>query len=174
MAPPLSNDDARFMAFEGLVQWTTATVNQSARLQEAYAEIQNAHPHGWDSRTWAHNSNTECHYFAIAAFKVLEYKNWVKELGLCALVDFSELDKFNTNDIRDLRNMREHVIDYFVGQGRAKERWFITTPEYSADASSVVNTMIGGRLDWLEFGKAAEIVLKYLLAEPIPYPASIP
>jgi hypothetical protein len=46
----------------------------------------------------------------------------------------------------------------------------VETPEYKADASSVVGTMIGGRLDWIEFGTAAERLLPQLLAEPIPYP----
>jgi hypothetical protein len=30
--------------------------------------------------------------------------------------------------------------------------------------------MIGGRLDWIKFGAAAERLLPKLLAEPIPYP----
>jgi hypothetical protein len=44
--------------------------------------------------------------------------------------------------------MREHVVDYFKGEGLEKDRWMIDTLEFSADASSVVGNMIGGRLDW--------------------------
>jgi hypothetical protein len=65
--------------------------------------------------------------------------------------------------------MREHVVDYFRGAGNAKGRWVAETPDYKADASSVVGTMIGGRLDWIAFGTAAERLLPQLLAEPIPY-----
>ena len=72
--------------------------------------------------------------------------------------------------IRDLRNMREHIVDYFWGAGNARDRWMVETPEYKADASSVVGTIIGGRLDWIAFGVAAERLLPQLLAEPIPYP----
>jgi hypothetical protein len=66
--------------------------------------------------------------------------------------------------------MREHVVDYFIGLGNTPDRWNVETPEYKADASSVVGTMIGGRLDWIKFGGAAERLLPKLLAEPIPYP----
>jgi hypothetical protein len=47
----------------------------------------------------------------------------------------------------------------------------VETPEYKADASSAVGTMIGGRLDWAAFGAASERLLPLLLIEPIPYPA---
>jgi hypothetical protein len=80
------------------------------------------------------------------------------------------VDQFSAQDIRDLRNMREHVRDYFAGAGNAQDRWTVVTPEYQADAGSVVGTMIGGRLDWVAFGAAAERLLPQLLAEPIPYP----
>jgi len=72
--------------------------------------------------------------------------------------------------IRDLRNMREHVVDYSKGEGLEKDRWMIDTPEFSADASSVVGNMIGGRLDWVKFSDAAKRLLPALLKEPIPYP----
>jgi hypothetical protein len=51
-----------------------------------------------------------------------------------------------------------------------KDRWMIDTPEFSADASSVVGNMIGGRLDWVKFSDAAKRLLPALLKEPIPYP----
>lgn len=65
--------------------------------------------------------------------------------------------------------MREHVVDYFQGHGLAAQRWFAETPDFKADASSVIGTMIGGRLDWIKFAAAAERLLPKLLAEPIPY-----
>jgi hypothetical protein len=66
--------------------------------------------------------------------------------------------------------MREHLVEYFRGQGHSAERWLVETPEFKADASSVVGAMIGGRLDWIKFAAAAERLLPKLLAEPIPYP----
>jgi len=89
--------------------------------------------------------------------------------GLCSNVTFSEIDNFSSNDIRDLRNMREHVVEYFQGVGRNKDRWMVETPEYRADASGMVGTKIGGRLDWKAFSEAAARLLPQLLKEPIPY-----
>jgi len=100
----------------------------------------------------------------------IEFRDWVLDCGLCGSVDFSEIDQFTKQDIRDLRNMREHVVDYFKGEGNTPARWTFKTPLHKADASSVVGTMIGGRLDWIKFGTAAERLLPKLLSEPIPYP----
>jgi hypothetical protein len=41
----------------------------------------------------------------------------VRSLDLCATVDFSMLDQFATAHDRDLRNMREHAVDYFNAAG---------------------------------------------------------
>jgi hypothetical protein len=101
--------------------------------------------------------------------QVIEYRKWSSTFGPSATVDFSEIDAFSEQDIRDLRNMREHVVDYFQGHGLAAQRWFAETPDFKADASSVIGTMIGGRLDWIKFAAAAERLLPKLLAEPIPY-----
>lgn len=119
---------------------------------------------------------TECHYFVISAYKVIEYKKWVLSLGLLSEFDFSELDQFSESDIRDLRNMREHVVEYFIGKGHNTDRWEhtgdIDGAEFVADASSCINNLIGGRLDWVAFSQAAARILPLLLREPIPYPRS--
>jgi hypothetical protein len=164
----MSPEDERFMAFEGLVQWTDAVVVQAARLSEAQKHQFSADP---TARRLATSSfRTECNYFAIAANKLLEFKEWALSFGLCAAVDFSDVDAFSRQDITDLRNMREHVVEYFKGGGHFAGRWIVETPEYKADASSVVGTIIGGRLDWSAFGGAAQRLLPQLLSEPIPYP----
>jgi hypothetical protein len=170
LVPIMSDAAQRFMAFEGLVQWTAATIEQGRRITEATAK-QNAALQGReDARLLSAQVRTEHHYFAICANKVLEHRDWVLQMGLCAGVDFTPLDQFSSVDIRDLRNMREHVVDYFKGIGIEKTRWVIETPEFKADASSSVGTLIGGRLDWKLFVIAAEKLLPSLLAEPIPHP----
>ena len=123
-----------------------------------------------NGRLLAAQVRSEHHYFAIAANKVLEHRDWVLQMGLCSNVDFAMLDQFSSRDIRDLRNMREHGVDYFKGVDQDKDRWMIETPEFKADASSSVGTLIGGRLDWKLFVVAAEKLLPALLAEPIPFP----
>lgn len=170
--PIMTPDEERFMAFRGLVQWTQAVITQSVRVSAAQ-ERQSALPifsTAAQRREAIHAFHAECHFFVIAAHKLLEFRDWVSTFGLCASVNFAELQGFSAQDIRDLRNMREHVVDYFTGIGNEPERWVVDTPEYKADASSVVGTMIGGRLDWVAFAAAAERLLPQLLAEPIPFP----
>ena len=85
-------------------------------------------------------------------------------------IDFSEIDKFDAQDTRDLRNMREHVVAYFQGRGNYQDRWFVETPEFKADASTLVGNIIGGRLDYKAFAEAASRLLPELLKEPNPNP----
>ena len=125
---------------------------QAARLSEARKHL--ASPDPIARRLARYSFHTECNYFAIAANKLLEFKEWALSFALCATVDFSEVDAFSQQDIKDLRNMREHVLDYFKGGGHFASRWTVETPEYKADASAYVGTLIGGRLDWCAFGAA--------------------
>jgi hypothetical protein len=163
--PVMTPDDERFNAFEGFVQWTEAVVTQSARMSQARDRLQSSaiglrlapqqrlEDHQ-AIRQAIHAFHTEGHFFAIAAYKLLEYRDWVRTFGLCSSVDFGEVDQFSEQDIKDLRDMREHAVDYLRGVGREPDRW----------------TVIGRRLDWVAFGVAAERLLQRLLAEPIPYP----
>jgi hypothetical protein len=169
--PIMSTDQERFMAFEGLTQWTQAAVTQSARVSAARdQQTREVMLNSVMRRHAVLAFHSECHFFVIAAQKVIEYRDWTLSFGLCASVDFGEIDQFSTKDIKDLRDMREHVVGYFKGEGHRPTRWVSETPDYKADASSVVGTMIGGRLDWVKFGDAAERLLPRLLAEPIPFP----
>jgi hypothetical protein len=172
VTPIMTPERERFMAFEGLTQWAHAVVMQSARVSAAQGRQSSFGMTNTPAqrRQAIHAFHSECHLFVIAAYKLLEFKDWVLTFGLCASVDFAEIDGFPPQDIRDLRNMREHVVEYFRGDGNARDRWMVETPEYRADASSVIGTLIGGRLDWIAFGTAAERLLPQLLTEPIPYP----
>ncbi len=170
--PIMPLDDERFMSFSGLIQWTQGLILQSKRVAIATEELSRAisQSHMKDFPTRKYLLNCEEHYFVIAANKLIEHREWTRELGLFASVDFSEIDSFSKQNIKDLRNMREHVVDYFKGDGIVKERWVFETPEYSADASSRIDNLLGGRLDYIKFSEAAERLLPHLLKEPIPYP----
>lgn len=164
--PIMSSDEERFMAFEGLVQWTQAVVTQSKRVSAAKNRL-GSHEVLFDPitrREAIHASHCEDHFFCISAHKLIEYRDWVLNFGLCTNVDFSEINRFDSA-IKDLRDMREHIVDYFKGEGHYPSRWVVN----GADASSVCGTLIGGRLDWIEFAAAAERLLSELLAQPIPY-----
>jgi hypothetical protein len=163
--PVMTPDDERFNAFEGFVQWTEAVVTQSARMSQAIDRLQSSaiglriapqqrledHP---AVRQAIHAFHTEHHFLAIAAYKLYEYRDWVRTFGLCSSVDFGEVDQFSEQDIKDLRDMREHAVDYLKGEGHKPDRWIV----------------IGRQSDLIAFGAAAERLLQRLLAEPIPYP----
>jgi hypothetical protein len=56
-----------------------------------------------------------------------------------------------------MRDMNEHAIEYFKGKGQRPQDWIYADPgKFQADASSTIGTKIGGRLDWVELGAAAE------------------
>src|SRR5262249_32747355 len=95
----------------GLVQWTSAVITQAERLANATISIST--PEALQLTTAA--LWTETDLFIAATWKVLEFRKWVSALGLRPSIDFSEIDKFDTQATRDLRNMREHVVDYFQG-----------------------------------------------------------
>lgn len=169
--PIMSADQERFMAYEGLLQWTQAVITQCRRVMEARdrqgLEVERADRNAFHQVVLDFHS--QCHFFVIAAWKVIEYRKWSVRHGLFASADFGEIDGFPEQQIRDMRNMREHVVDYFSGIGRDGDRWEIETPEFTSDASGVTGTMIGGRLDWAAFTAAAERLLPQLQAQPIPY-----
>lgn len=171
--PIMTPDEERFMAFEGLIQWTQAVVTQSARVSAArdWQCLDEVMRDPAKRRHATHAFHAECHFFAVAAHKLLEFRDWVLASGLCNSVDFGEINQFCKRDIKDLRDMREHVVAYFIGEGKEPTRWEFEAPDGSkADASAGGGTMIGGRLDWIKFGAAAERLLAKLLAEPIPFP----
>jgi len=175
--PIMSIEDERFMAFTGLIQWTQGVVLQSKRVTLATEQITKhmAEPATDANYFTLQNQflnllHCEEHYFIISANKLIEHREWIKELGLFKNVDFSEIDSFPTQNIKDLRDMREHIVHYFKGDGKVKERWVIKAPNYSADASSRIDNMLGGRLDYIKFVDAAERLLPRLLKELIPYP----
>jgi hypothetical protein len=165
--PILSPESEQFMALQGLIQWTSAAIAQAARIADAQ-NLMRATPE--ERQAAIHALHSEADFFVTAASRLLAYRRWVGALGLRKSVDFSEIDQFDTDNTRDLRNMREHVVNYFQGGGNNQDRWMIETPEYKADASTMVGTKIGGRLDWRAFSDAAERLRPQLLKEPMPRP----
>ncbi|HEY9295721.1 MAG TPA: hypothetical protein VIQ31_05000 [Phormidium sp.] len=138
--PIMSVDEERFMAFTGLIQWAQGVIEQSKRVVEATQRLNDVQQ--WNSYPKPiYLLFCEQHYFVIAAYKFYEHLKWVKKFDIFSNVDFQEIDEMPWPDIKDLRNMREHIVDYFTDYGRDKERWFIETPEFKADASSCVGTI---------------------------------
>jgi hypothetical protein len=89
----------------------------------------------------------ERHLFLIASCKLTEYADWACKLEFLDNSVFSDLFSLKT-DIKALRDMNEHVVDYFLGRGRKPDEWLTVTEESIADASSTVESRVGNRLDW--------------------------
>ncbi len=156
---------------EGLLQWSQACFEQATRTYAASsAHLKSLKSRPQDPEVTAElgrHLQTQCHFFAVAACKLLDFRAWADRLGLCGTVDFAEIDRFDRKHIRDIRNMREHAVEYFEIRGFARDRWIFNTALYAADASSVCGVMIGGRLDYMAFGAAASR-LHTRLREPAP------
>jgi hypothetical protein len=161
--PIMSQANERFLAFEGLLQWLSAVVRQGDRIATEKRRLARLECMTFSERRQAgFSSQTENHFFAIAAYKVMEHRDWVLDLGLLSPEDFRPIETFSRDDIRDLRDMREHIVDYFKGDGRKKDRWV----KNNGDASTADNDIIGGRLNWVEFSAAAAKLLGGLISKP--------
>lgn len=174
--PIMSPEDERYVAFEGLVQWTRAVIAQSERVATAKNKLRwssEVRTNSYIRRETVHSAHYEDHFFVIAVCKLIEHREWVEQLGLCATIDFSEIDgfleggKLNKSKVKDLRNMREHIVDYQKGDGIAQDRWVEEIPGHKVDAGTFVGNNIGGRLDCIQFTEAAKRLLPQLLAEPM-------
>jgi len=145
--PIMSPDEERFIAFEGLVQWAHDVVEQSNRISNALDQKRNLYSprvgrvDPVESRKRLYAIHSACYHFVTAAYKLLECRDRAVEYGLCSEVDFSDIDRFSKADIRDLRDMREHTVEYFQGKGHSPTRWMIVTPEYKADASTLAGSI---------------------------------
>lgn len=87
----MTRAEEKFLALDGLAQWTSAVITQADRL--ANATISVCTPETLRLTTAA--LRTETDLFVAAAWKVLEFRKWVSALGLCLSIDFSEIDKFH-------------------------------------------------------------------------------
>lgn len=101
----------------------------------------------------------EEHFFVISVSKAMD---WLKEVKKFRLELSSEIDLFfqSLPEVKDLRNMREHDVEYFKGMGNAQKRFVKTLADMTVDASaSISNTdgyLIGGRLNVQQTMRAAQ------------------
>lgn len=150
------------MAFEGIRSWAQATITQVERIEAARREAFSADEQKFKGMR---KFQTERHLFLVAANKLTENIAWAKKLDFLEpslFLEFEELKK----DIKDMRDLNEHAIEYFLGQGRCKEKWIKEDETAIADASSTIDDRIGNRLSWNAVSTAA---IKLLDRLPIHY-----
>jgi hypothetical protein len=101
----------------------------------------------------------EEHFFVIAVSKAID---WLKEVKNFRLELSSEIDLFlqSLPEVKDLRNMQEHDVDYFKGKGNAQKRFVKTLADMTVDASASISNddgyLIGGRLNVQQAMRAAQ------------------
>ena len=66
------------------------------------------------------------------------------------------------DDINELRNMNEHVLEYFQDKGRFQHEFIYATDQAIADASSTIEDRIGNRLSWKDVSDIMERLLHQL------------
>jgi hypothetical protein len=162
------------MAFEGLLGWAEGVIAQASSLSSAQATItkplqEEARTGEWGNhaevlrqvRANKHTFDCQRHYFVLAANKLVEYRRWAGRLGLVDNSVFSEFDRYE-RAISELRDMNEHIIDYFRGKGKRQDRWVHSDDAGTADASATASSRIGGRLDWVALGAVVSRLLEKL------------
>jgi hypothetical protein len=152
-------ESQKFMALEGLHSWARGVISHVKAMEAARGSMFSLDN---DRRTEASRSfQRERHLFLTAAHKMLEHINWISKLSFIDSSVFAEL-KALENDIKELRDMNEHVIEYFLGRGKRPENWVYESDGGIADASSTIDSKIGGRLDWNQVASAAERLIRVL------------
>jgi hypothetical protein len=146
---PLSEDDQRFMARHGVRVWAEGVVDLSGKLTHDTTMMRASRY----SDAWIHAFERDRHFFVIAAGQLVDHLDWALPLKAISEDAALFIDRFR-NDIRDMRNMNEHRIDYFAGKGRSQRRFVHLGDDFTSDATGTFQTLIGGRLDWTELGRA--------------------
>jgi len=147
-------EDQKFMAVEGLHAWASAILTQVERLELARSELAGG---GRNRRAYL----CERHFLVSAAKKLVDYMDWARDLGFLDDSVFREMLRLR-DDIVYLRNVNEHVIEYYRGIGKDPEHWVFADELIVVDASSTIRKKIGGRLDWSELAEAASRLLNDL------------
>ena len=147
--------------------WLRGVVHQGQRLLENQHQMQNAIQattrdalmKRQDFQFYNDLRIVEEHFFVISVSKAIdrlkEVKKFKPELS-------SDIDGFihNLPEAKDLRNMREHDVQYFKGEGRAQDRFIKTLTDSTVDASASISDQNGyficGRLNVQQAMRAAQ------------------
>jgi hypothetical protein len=97
----------------------------------------------------------------IAAFKLTECIEWARGLDFLDNGMSVEIDALAA-EIKAMRDLNEHALEYFIGKGRFPEKWRHVTEEGIVDASATFNDRIGNRVSWNEVAAAAKRLLTKL------------
>lgn len=155
-------EERKFMALEGLHTWGEGVIEQAGRLNDLQSRL------GSSNFIEVRRSfQRERQFFLTASRQLLAHVHWAERLSFLDNEVFSEFKSFE-NNIKSLRDINEHVIEYFEGAGKRRENWMTENELGHADASATVNQRIGGRLDWNELAGVTRRLLPKLLPIYVP------
>ena len=147
--------------------WLSGIIHQGKRLLENQQRMQNA-MQGITTETLMKHQDyllfnnlriVEEHFFVISVSKAVD---WLKEVKKFRIELLTEIETFfhSLPEVKDLRNMREHDIDYFKGKGKAQNRFVKVLTNMTVDAlasfSSTDGYLVGGRLNVQQAIRAAQ------------------
>jgi len=101
----------------------------------------------------------EEHFFVTSVSKATD---WLKEVKKFRKDLSSDIDKFFQGfpEAKDLRNMREHDVEYFRGEGRTQDRFVKNLSNVTIDGSASFSDnnryLVGGRMNVQQAIKAAQ------------------
>ncbi|RVD50986.1 MAG: hypothetical protein EOS30_03625 [Mesorhizobium sp.] len=144
-------DDQRFMALEGTRTWASGTVHFAAECDRFLVDLSGS-PENLQTSRRTFEVNRHC--FLIAAFKLLEHAEWAVQVGALDADLTAELN-IHAKNIKRLRDLNEHKLEYFTGGGRRPAIWNHEEDGGIADASSTIDTRIGNLLDWRVIARIA-------------------
>ena len=149
--------------------WLQGVIYQGNRLLENQHKVRNAMQVVTQATLMQHQNILELkelriveeHFFVTSVSKTID---WLKEVKKFRKDLSSDIDKFLQGfpEAKDLRNMREHDVDYFKGGGRAQDRFVKNLPDVTIDGSASFSDnngyLIGGRVNVQQAIKAAQIL----------------
>jgi hypothetical protein len=140
----------KFMALSGVQTWAYGTIQQAERLDAILAEMCKPVLIGHGRSRFVEQKRAfdiERMFFLHAARQFLHFADWTVKLGVVQTSVYDPIFAIR-GDIIDVRDMNEHVVEYYMGGGRNQGRFVNVSPDVIADASSTVDKRIGNRVDW--------------------------
>jgi hypothetical protein len=149
---PMSEEGQKFMSLSGLRMWARAIVTGADRMGSALAGLRSSHAD--HDAEYMLIFNAERHLFAVSAYKLIEHVAWAKTLSFLDHSVFAQIEAL-AGPIKQLRDLNEHALEYFRGPGLRPQEWTHSDADGSADASSTMGTLLGGRLDYKQLAQLA-------------------
>ena len=148
----LSDGELNALAKNGIIEWGEAVIRQAGEITAAFNQKMAG------SQLGIIRLHIAEHFFAIAAHRLFQFVDFARERGFIGSEDFMEMEGFR-RDAKEIRDMREHVIEYWQGGGRLQDRFTYIDPDAMeawgrelatlASQSTFVGGVykLGGRLD---------------------------